>query len=250
VTDTNALLELVKDVVSSSNSIICEGRNISSNYTFSSILPKEMKADIDFLIEKKIIERLQTTGIPILSEESGDIAGKSTSGLRFIIDPLDGTVNFIRQLGPATVSIALYDGITPLFGVLGIYPSNDLVWGGGKIGAFYNGNPIKVSELTNKIESVICTGIPSRLEFDKNNDYLAKLLTTYGKVRMLGSASYSLMQVARGNAEMYYEEEIMLWDVASGIALVEGAGGEVIIKKGSFNNSFNVLASNGLIPLD
>ena len=73
------------------------------------------------------------------------------------------------------------------------------------------------------------------------------LMSRFGKIRMLGSASQSLLQVALGSVECYSEQEIMLWDVAAGIAIVEGAGGRVAKRHGSFDFSLNVLADNGLI---
>ena len=64
---------------------------------------------------------------------------------------------------------------------------------------------------------------------------------------MLGSASISLFNVARGAADCYYEQEIMIWDVAAGIAILEGAGGDVSVSPGKLDNSLNVVASNGTI---
>ena len=66
----------------------------------------------------------------------------------------------------------------------------------------------------------------------------------YAKVRMFGSASISIIKIAQGKAEAYFENDIMIWDVAAAAAILLGAGGNVIFKKGNFNNSFNVFASN------
>ena len=74
-----------------------------------------------------------------------------------------------------------------------------------------------------------------------------ELIESYGKVRMLGAASMSLLQVAKGSAETYKEQDIMLWDVAAGLALVEGAGGYYDISEGSTEESINVIATNGEI---
>ena len=76
-----------------------------------------------------------------------------------------------------------------------------------------------------------------------------KMMSHFGKVRMLGAASNSLLQVAKGAAEIYSEKEIMLWDVAAGLAIVKGAGGEFNIKQGNAKNAVNVVASNGLINM-
>ena len=75
------------------------------------------------------------------------------------------------------------------------------------------------------------------------------MMSKFGKVRMLGSASNSLLQVAKGSAEAYSEQEIMFWDVAAGLALVEGAGGRVLKRKGLSENSYDVAADNTMFDL-
>jgi len=217
-------------------------------FSFSNDLPREMKSLADQVIEKVILRKLQTSGLSILTEESGEIEGNQISNFRFIIDPIDGTVNFIRNLAPSSISIALYDGIMPIFGVILVFPSGDLAWGGRNFGAFLNNKRLKVSNIGDISHSVICTGFPSRFQFDNQNinDFITQIID-FGKVRMLGAASLSLLQVAKGSAEVYLEEEIMIWDVAAGIAIVEGSGGHVSILPGKNKHSHNVIASNGLL---
>jgi myo-inositol-1(or 4)-monophosphatase len=248
--DINSLLMLVKDVVRSANILLCKTQEDTfQNFKYLPELPREMKADFDKTLEREILNRLIPVGLPILSEESGEIAGSDKSGLRFIVDPIDGTVNFIRKLGPASISIALYQNNKPILGALGIYPSGDLAWGGKKFGTYLNDKPIHVSTISDKTESVLCTGIPSRLSLDSSesvSEFISRM-TPFGKVRMLGSASISLLQVAKGSAELYAEQDIMLWDVAAGLALVEGAGGCISVAPGIHKESLNVVASNGVI---
>jgi myo-inositol-1(or 4)-monophosphatase len=248
--DTADLLALAKLTASSASQRLCQlNEDKCQDFEFSTELPREMKAQADQVIEKEIIEQLATTGLPILSEETGEIAGDSRSGLKFIVDPLDGTVNFIRGLGSASVSIALYQHDKPVFGVLGVYPTGDLVWGGKAFGAFFNDQPIKVSTLADISKAVLCTGFPSRFDFD-DSAYFANYMqgfARFAKVRMLGAASVSLMKVAEGAADVYMENNIMLWDVAAGLAIVEGAGGKVTLSNGQENGALNVEASNGKI---
>ena len=221
------------------------------SHCYSKSLPNEMKAIADQVLEKEILERLVPTGLPVLSEEKGETPGHNESGLRFIVDPLDGTVNFVRGLGPAAVSIALLKNKEPIFGVLGMYPSGKLAWGGKGQGAFLDEQPILVSKVSDSKHAVLCTGIPSRFEFNdkKCSSLLFKTMKQYGKTRMLGSASHSLLQVAKGAADLYCEYDIMMWDVAAGLAIVEGAGGIFSIMPGRTPYSKNVAASNGLISL-
>ena len=218
-------------------------------YRYISDLPREMKSDADRFLDKELIKRLSPLGISILSEEGGGINSKSKSSFRFIIDPLDGTVNYVRGLSQSSISIALYDDKKPVFGVLAIYPSEEIVWGGKNFGAFLGEDPINVSDTEGISNAILCTGFPSHFDVS-DQKALSKyfdLIGNFGKIRMLGSASISLFNVARGAADCYYEQEIMIWDVAAGIAILEGAGGEVSISPGRFENSLNVVASNGTI---
>lgn len=219
-------------------------------HTFSESLPREMKAMADQVMEEVVLKQLLSTGLPVLSEESGEMEGSRETSLRYIVDPLDGTVNFVRDLAPSSISIALYDGDTPLFGVLAIYPSGDLAWGGRGMGAFLNDQPLRVSELKEVSRSIICTGFPARFQFDNaSSSAFLRLISQFGKVRMLGAASLSLLQVAKGSAEVYSEQEIMLWDVAAGLAIIEGAGGQVSLSPGRSDHALNVVASNGIVQI-
>jgi myo-inositol-1(or 4)-monophosphatase len=243
------LLDLSKDTAKLALDKLTEIDNASDkSYTFSSTIQGEMKSEADTIIEKLIISKLQPIGIDIVSEESGFLEGDGNSTLRLIIDPIDGTVNFIRGIASCSVSIALFDGDVPVFGVLGSYPEGKIAWGGNGIGSFLSNDPIKVSNINDPKKGVLCTGFPSRFEFNSTSiEGFTKLMSRFGKIRMLGSASQSLLQVALGSVECYSEQEIMLWDVAAGIAIVEGAGGRVAKRHGLFDFSLNVLADNGLI---
>ena len=219
-------------------------------HSYDLSLPREMKAAIDYELQAELLDSLLLTGIPILSEEASEInLSQSEDGnLRWIIDPLDGTVNFIRGIASSGISIALWDRAQPIFGVIGEYPSLKIAWGGKFYGAFLDNEPIHVSKIVDIKEAIICTGFPSRYQFTKSNaNSFHDLASSYAKVRMLGSASISLLNVARGSVDVYSESDVMIWDVAAGIAIVEGAGGSVNFSSGCFDNSLNVFASNGLI---
>ena len=196
-----------------------------------------------------MIDELSISGLSILSEESGLIESECKSNLKFIIDPIDGTVNFIRGICNCSISVALFDGNTPVFGVLASYPSKVIAWGGKDIGAFMGGVSINVSSILEAKRGVLCTGFPSRFKFNsKATLKQIDLMQSFNKVRMLGSASQSLLQVAQGSVEAYVESSIMIWDVAAGIAIVEGAGGEFRINsKQGFSHPIEVIASNNLI---
>ncbi len=246
VDDVNELLILSKEIARSACQKLSD---MQRDYEYSVHIPREMKAAADRILDEEIVGRLKATGLPILSEENGEVAGKLDSGLRFVVDPLDGTVNFVRNLGPSAVSIALYKENNPVFGVLCLYPSGQLAWGGKGMGAFVDDKLIKVSSISDAAKGVLCTGFPSRFQFEDVDGSVQFIqeLSHYSKVRMLGAASISLLRVAEGAAEVYMEREIMLWDVAAGLAIVEGAGGALSVLPGNSVNSLNVIASNGVV---
>ena len=245
------LLELSKKTARLGLKKIAELDKKNITYTFSKETPKEVKTEADLEIESLILEHLKPTGLEILSEEIGLINSSIDSNLRFIIDPIDGTVNFIRNIAECSISIALFEKDKPIFGVLASYPSGKLFWGGANLGSFEEDVKIEVSLIAQAHKGVLCSGFPSRFKFD--SEELVNqigLMKIFNKTRMLGSASQSLLQVAKGSAECYYENEIMLWDVAAGLAIVEGSGGRVIMKRGATSQSFNIIADNGLIKGD
>ena len=243
------LLKLSKNaVVHALDKLIELDKKNIKDYLFSNEVPREVKAEADIIIEKILIDKLSISDLNILSEESGLIKSESNSDLRFIIDPIDGTVNFIRGICNCSISVALFDGNTPVFGVLASYPSGIIAWGGKGIGAFMGEMPINVSSIKDTKKGVLCTGFPSRFEFNSKTILeQIHLMQSFNKVRMLGSASQSLLQVAQGSVEAYVESNIMIWDVAAGIAIVEGAGGEFRINKQDYNYPIEVIASNNLI---
>ena len=244
------LLKLSKNaVVHALDKLIELDKKNIKDYQFSDEVPREVKAEADIIIEKILIDKLSISDLSILSEESGLIKSESNSNLRFIIDPIDGTVNFIRGICNCSISVALFEGNTPVFGVLASYPSGIISWGGKGIGAFMGDIPINVSSIKDIKKGVLCTGFPSRFEFNSKTILeQMHLMQSFNKVRMLGSASQSLLQVAQGSVEAYAESNIMVWDVAAGIAIVEGAGGEFRINnKQDYNYPIEVIASNNLI---
>jgi len=246
------LLNISKNAVTEALDKLIEldKKNIK-DYHFSKKLPKEFKSEADKIIEKILIDKLILSDISILSEESGLINSESNSNsnLKFIIDPIDGTANFVRDISTCAISIALFDGDQPVFGVIGSYPSGRIAWGGKGIGAFIDEMPIEVSSVKDLNNAILCTGFPVRFNFSSNKmEEQIHLMKIFAKVRMLGSASISLLQVAQGSADTYFENEIMIWDIAAGIAIIEGAGGKYIINSNeNYNNPLQVIATNNII---
>ena len=241
------LLELTKSIAAKAGLRLLDNLSQENKeFVYSSENPKEIKALADTVLERDILKALIPTGLPILSEESGNIAGQQESKYRFIVDPLDGTFNFVKGLGSCAISIALWQDQKPIFGVIYSLMERQLFWGGGDIGAYCDDQVIQASDTLNKSEASTCTGFPVRFESENNltMQKFLRMVRQYSKVRMLGSAAVSLVNVAKGAADVYSEQNIMIWDVAAGLAIVEGAGGSVHFDPGTIEHSLDVYASN------
>ena len=177
--------------------------------------------------EQMLIEKLGP-----LVPGAGFIAEEGTSDFRgakynWVIDPLDGTTNFLHRVRPYAISIGLMEDGEPVAGVvhevggLETYSS----WMDG--GSWLNGKRIHVSETKNLSASLVATGFPYNL-FDRLDPYMDLLgwlvKRTHG-VRRLGSASIDLAYVACGRFDIFFEYDLKPWDVAAGMLLVREAGG-------------------------
>ena len=168
----------------------------------------------------------------------------------WVVDPIDGSFNFLRNILSCSISIALYCNNKILFGVIGEYPSGDIYWGGKKYGSYFNKRKIKCSNIKEFNNAVLATGFPSRFKFSNKNllTYI-KYIKIFAKIRMIGSASLSLINLSSGKFDAYYEQNIMFWDIAAGLAILEGAGGtyslnmtkDLICEVKATNNSLNFI---------
>lgn len=223
-----------------------ENQETLKSFSYSSNLNREMKAEVDTFIERELLRFLSKYNFPILSEESGLINSDALSGNQFIIDPLDGTFNFVRGLGICSISLALWNDFIPIFGIVYSLLDRKMYWGGKLFGAFYDGSPISVSDISDLEDACVCSGFPVRFDLNDESKMLRLFnkLKKFKKVRMLGSASISIANVAKGSADCYFEEQIMLWDVAAALAILEGAGGSFQILELSKDWKCSVYASN------
>ena len=203
---------------------------------------------VDKESEKMIIEELQK-----LLPESGFIAEEGTSqkrGERFnwVIDPLDGTTNYIHGIPVYSVSIALLDGDELVVGVVYEVGHDESFYAWKNGGAFLNGQPIQVSNRAEIQNSLLATGFPYN-NFEKMESYLKTLhwaMKNARGVRRLGSAAADLVYVACGRFDAFWENDLKAWDVAAGIVIVKEAGGKVTDSSGGNNYLFGgeIVASN------
>ena len=201
--------------------------------------------------ERMLVERLSR-----LIPDAGFIAEEGTStkvGERYnwVIDPLDGTTNFVHGIHPHAISIALMDHDDIIVGV--VYEAGGKetfkAWKNG--GAWLNGRKIHVSRSDKLSDSLIATGFPYT-DFSRLDPYM-KCLTHFCKhsrgIRRLGSAAIDLAYVACGKFEAFYEYGLHPWDVAAGIILVREAGGKISDFSGNEKNlsGMEIVAATNLV---
>ena len=208
---------------------------------------RDVKVLADGKLESIIVERLlDNSPHPVLSEETGLFEGShGDTTYRWIVDPLDGSCNFSREIPINCISIGFWQGTEPLLGVIHDFNRHEVFLGIVDQGAWLNGNPAATSHVTRKSNAILCTGFPVSTDFSvKPLQAFVRAVREYKKIRILGSAALSLAYVACGRADAYMENDIKLWDVAAGIALVKAAGGIVKYDPTSEENTLGVKASN------
>ena len=189
-------------------------------------ISRDIKLAEDGEAEAVIVDILKGSGIPILAEESASAEDALGADAIWVADPLDGSFNFERGFDRCAVSIGLLKKGRPVGGVLYDFMRDELYVGGADQRALCNGEPISVSSVTAPSRAALATGLPVNRDYsDVALAAFSKRLARFKKVRMIGSAASSLLLVARGVFDIYEEEDIMLWDIAAGVALVEAAGG-------------------------
>jgi myo-inositol-1(or 4)-monophosphatase len=212
---------------------------------------REVKIGADKQAEALILERLKRASpYPIISEEAG-WARAMARGDRFVwaVDPLDGSVNYLRHYPHCAVSIALLDNGAPVLGVVDCFVVQERFTGIVGEGAWLNSAPMRVSTIANPAAGILQTGVPARAS-DQSMTLFEQRLRNWRKVRMIGSAASALAYVAAGRAEAYRESGSMIWDVAAGCALVKAAGGDFYIgAEQGLDRPLEVAAWNGRAPL-
>lgn len=211
---------------------------------------REVKIDADTRAEALILSHLsENSDYRIISEEAG-WSRAVESGDRYVwaVDPLDGSVNYLRGYPHCAVSIALLDSGAPVLGVVNCFLLDETFSGVVGEGAWLNGAPMRVSDIAEPSSGILQTGVPSRAS-DASMTLFEQRLRTWRKVRMIGSAATALAYVAAGRAEAYRESGSMIWDVAAGCALVKAAGGEYRIDGSKLDQPLEVAACNARAPL-
>ena len=198
--------------------------------------------------EKALVEKLSA-----ILPEAGFITEEGSSAKKgekycFVIDPLDGTTNFIHGLKFYAISIALLEDNEPVVGVVHVVGGNEVftAWKNG--GAWLNGKRINVSAATKLSNSLVATGFPY-YDFARLDNYM-QLLTWLCKntrgIRRFGSASIDIAYVACGRFDVFFEYGLHPWDVAAGVIILREAGGRISDFSGNEKNlsGAEIIAAN------
>ena len=203
---------------------------------------------VDKTAEKQLVD-----GFRIILPEAGYIAEEQTETIRgekynWVIDPLDGTTNFIHGLNPYAISVALMEDDEVVLGIVHEITRNETFYAREGSKAYLNNTEIKVSKANKVADSLIATGFPyydyNRLpQFMNSLDYFMR--NSHG-LRRLGSAATDLAYVACGRFDAFYEYSLSPWDVAAGAFIVQQAGGKLADFSGKNNYIFGkeIIATN------
>lgn len=209
--------------------------------------------------EKQIVSALRQL-LPeagFITEEGTTKMEEEPSSLTWVVDPLDGTTNFIHQYAPYAVSIALLQGKEILIGVVYEVCHDECycAWKGGGAYVELKGESLKLKVSNQNIQdALLCLQLPYNSDAYKPviKHLIDKLYGNVGSIRMCGSAAMALCYVASGRYDGYAEKYIGQWDFMAGALIVKEAGGMVTNYEGSedFTQGNNVVATNGVIQQD
>lgn len=242
-----AELELAKGAASAAADLLVG--SFSANADIRSQAGKDIKTRADVEAEACILRHLAVSGVRVLAEESAGEASPS-EGLCWMVDPLDGTMNFSRGFPMHAVSIGLWDGMMPILGVIYDLSRGHIYAGRVGGGAWRNNVPMHVSATAECGQGILATGFPTGRDYggEALGAFVGRI-QSFKKIRMIGSAAMSLAMVAGGIFDAYIEEDIMIWDVAAGMALVAAAGGRIEVLPSGKRHAVRATATNGLISV-
>ena len=205
------------------------------------------KADLraEEIIKEELLTARPTYGW--LAEEGGEIEGKDPTR-RWIVDPLDGTTNFLHGLPHWAVSIALEHKGQIVAGVVFDPAKEEMFYAEKGTGAFMNETRLRVSNRTRMIESIFATGLPfgGRTDLPATLQDLARLMPVCAGVRRWGSAALDMAYVAAGRYDGFWERRLNAWDLAAGLIILREAGGmaQAMDVNGDILTDGDVIAAN------
>jgi myo-inositol-1(or 4)-monophosphatase len=241
------VISLVKEV----GKFISEERKKFSTDSIQTKGKHNFVTHVDTGAEKRLVDGLEKI-LPLAGFIAEEGTGSAKNGkYKWVIDPIDGTTNFIHGCPPYSISVALMEDEDIILGVVYEIFNSECFYSYKGSKAFLNGIPIQVSDTSSVSDSLIATGFPCT-DFERMPVFMKSLehffTQTHG-VRRLGSAAVDLAYVACGRYDAFYEYSLHAWDVAAGAFIVNQAGGKCADFKGGDDFIFgtDIVASNPLI---
>ena len=225
--------------------------NFGSDLMVNEMLQYDIKLDLDVRCQQLITDiLLRAYPDHCIKGEEGD-SGNPEGGTQWIVDPIDGTVNYFYGIPHFCVSIAAKQDGEYVAGVI-FDPMQNETWTIEKGGApMLNGKPMHVSGRTNLADAVVTVGFSkSREALESSFGRYKRIAVAVRKTRMLGSAALAMAYIACGRLDAYIEEQISEWDIAAGRMLLEAAGGRFHSEPSrTHKDKMFVCATNGKVDL-
>lgn len=249
--EVDELARLAEDVASGLAQLAWDRRLEGISVTATKSSAVDVVTEADRMIEELAKQRIRAARPQdgFLGEEGDESAGYS--GLTWIVDPIDGTVNYLYGVGTCAVSVAVVAGVpkpsmwTPLAGCVA-YIGQPFVYRAARgLGAWLNGSRIRVSDCADLSQALVDTGFSYDAEIRAAEGMVAgRMLSFLRDIRRIGAASTDLCAVAAGFLDGYFECDLHPWDMAAGSLIVREAGGVVEDFEGGPGNERLVLAGN------
>ena len=241
-------LDTAKKAATKAGHILLSNKSNLNKILSSTKKDIKLQADVSAETVIKDIIKSEST-LPILAEESG-LSSEKISSTFWVVDPLDGTANYSRNIPICCVSIGLISDLKPVLGVIYDFHNDELYEGSIDTKALLNNNEISVSKVENFHDGVLLTGLPNNTDYsDSALLKMVKDFQNWRKVRMIGSAAMASAYIASGKADLYTEKKTYLWDIAAGAAIVNAAGGEASIVNQNENFQVDAYFSNSHLKI-
>ena len=250
------MIDKIVEIVKEASVILKEGYFKNKDVNFKG--KKDLVTKYDVAVENFLKEKLslEFNQFNIIAEESDNSNIEFNNSI--IIDPIDGTTNFVNQVPHTCISLGVYKDKKPFIGVVYNPVLDELYTAQVGHGAYLNGEKLEVSKENDFQKALLSTGFPytSGTCEDDLNDVIKKIKDILPKcqdIRRLGSAAIDLCYVAKGTYEGYYEMNLKAWDVSAGLIILQEAGGKVTNIDGNEYTLFEdkyIVASNSYIHED
>jgi len=175
--------------------------------------PKDFVTNADKKVEQSLIKELSKKKYSIISEEAGTIIKEDNNNF-WVIDPIDGTINFLHGIPHFCISIAFVSNNEIMCGVIFDPIKNEMFYGEKNSGAFFNNQRVRVSKKNNLDDCLFASNLAGVKDIDCN-------------LRVSGSAALDLAYVAAGRIDGFFQKKINIWDIAAGILILTEAGGKI-----------------------